>query len=148
MSRVHTPLSLSSRDSCSISTDPHIYNHRCKLPRHFLLATETITVILDDFNDKLNQTELKSSRAHQTRGEQDIQGNRRNWKHLTPILVKRSDLPGLGHYGGRIGSDEMFQLPWNDDDTVVWTHLIEALTPRFGTTFLVNLNNRIISVGE
>ncbi len=51
-------------------------------------------------------------------------------------------------YGGRIGSAEMLQLPWNDDDTGVWTDLIEALTPRFGTTFLVNLNNRIISVGE
>ncbi len=52
-----------------------------------------------------------------------------------------------GGYNGR-RTAEMLQLPRDDNEKGIWTLLPQPMTQGFRTSFLVNLNHRIVAVGE
>ncbi len=118
---------------------------------------------------------LLTNRPHQTTA---VHGNRRGqwrWQQLSPMLEERPNRPGLlllgrervlvcggvrggffhrwsflfGHSSEIINlSAEILQPPRDDNEKGVWTLITQPMSRRFGETFLVKFNRRVIGVGD
>ncbi len=114
-------------------------------------------LVVGGYGGSGDEAALLTSRPHQTRGEQ----GQFSWQQLSPMQEKRPYRPGLlllgrervlvcggGDSRGGSRTAEILQLPRDDNDRGVWTLLTQPMTQGFGTTFLVNFNNRIVAFGE
>ncbi len=50
--------------------------------------------------------------------------------------------------GGGSKTAEVLQLPHDDNDRGIWTLLTQPPSRDFSIAFLINVNNRIVAVGE
>ncbi len=118
---------------------------------------DAAVLVVGGYGGSGDEAALLTSHPHQTRGEQ----GHFSWQQLSPMQEKRPYRPGLvllgrervlvcggGDSSGGSRTAEILQLPHDGNDRGVWTLLTQPMTQGFGTTFLVNFNNRIVAFGE
>ncbi len=118
---------------------------------------DAVVLVVGGYGGNSNEAALLTNRQRQARGEQGDRGGQWRWHQLSPMQEARPYSPGLLLLGrGRVlvcGGDlsrtaEILQLPRDDNDGGVWTLLNQEMTRRYGFTYLVNFDNRIVAVGE